>query len=483
MGVPLELAEYGRAIVRGWWIVLVCMVIGLGAAAFATARTPPVYQSSIKFYVVTAQGTGQSALQALELSRGRISAFASLAKGDKFIDGLVRNSNTGLSAKDIADSISASGDQATLMLSIVVSLPDQAKTVALARTIADSLGSSVTEFEAARTAAGSGPTVLNLVSGPTVETTPVSPRVGLNLALGTLLGFGAGVVIAVSRRLMDKTLRTAEQVEEASGLPLLARIPASPDARRASRILEQRPASLLDEAGRRLRTNIDHFHGMPASAVVAVTSARVGEGKTSVALMMARAWADAGERVLLVEADLRNPRLAAELGLPNGPGLADVLAGRAALGAAIQPTLHERLQVLAAGTVPANPTELLGSRAAGAVIGQLRTKYSRVVIDAPAMQPYSDAALLAALADCTVLVVMHGRVTPELLKPTLRNLQLVNSRVAGVVLNALPARLSEAYKQPSERFRAEEQATDWAPVDMPAVPPVPQSTPHSAPRR
>lgn len=479
MGVPLELAEYGRAIVRGWWIVLVCMVIGFAAAAFTTARTAPMYQSSIKFYVVSAQGTGQSALQALELSRGRIGAFASLAKSDKFVDGLVRNSNTGLSAQDIADSISASGDQATLMLSIVVSLPDQAKALAVARTIVESLGTAVSDAEAARTSSGSGQTVLNVVSGPTVETTPVSPRVGLNLALGTLLGLGVGVVLAVSRRLMDKTLRTAEQVQEASGLPVLARIPVSADARMAGRVLEERSVSLLDEAGRRLRTNIDHFPDVPSSRVVTVTSARVGEGKTTVALMLAGAWAEAGEHVLVVEADLRSPRLASALALPNGLGLADVLAGRMTLAAVIQPTVHERVHVVAAGTVPAGPTELLGSRAAAAVLGEMRAKYSRVIIDAPAMQPYSDAALLAATADCTVLVVKHRRVTPELVKATLRNLELVNSRVAGVALNALPARLSEAYKQPSERFRAQEQATDWAPLDTQAEPQVP----HAAPRR
>jgi receptor protein-tyrosine kinase len=165
--------------------------------------------------------------------------------------------------------------------------------------------------------------------------------------------------------------------------------------------------------------------------------------------------------------------------MPGGPGLADVLAGRATLASVIQPSVHEGLQIVTAGTVPAHPTELLGSRATAAVLGEMRARYSRVVIDAPAMQPYSDAALLAAKADWTVLVVMHRRVTPGLLKATLRNLALVNSKVAGVVLNALPARLSEAYKQPSERFRAEEQATDWAPLDMPAEPPVP----HAAPRR
>ncbi|MEC5180199.1 succinoglycan biosynthesis transport protein ExoP [Arthrobacter sp. CG_A4] len=479
MGVPLELAEYGRAMVRGWWIVLLCMVVGFAAAAFFTARTPPVYQSSVRFYVVSAQGPGQSALQALELSRGRIAGFAGLAKSDKFADVLGRNSNTGLSAREISESISATGDQATLMLSVVVSLPDQARALAVARTIVDNLGTAVSEVEAARTASGSGQTVLNLVGGPTVETVPVSPHVGLNLALGTLLGFGAGVVIAVSRRLMDKTLGTAEQVEEASGRPLLARIPLSADARKASRILEQRQVSLLDEAGRRLRTNIDHLPGMSASGVVAITSARVGDGKSSVALLLAQAWAEAGERVLLVEGDLRTPRLAAELALANGLGLADLLAGRTSLADVIQPTVMESLQVVAAGAVPANPTELLRGPAAGSVLAEMRTKYSRVIVDAPAMQPYSDAALLAAKADCTVVVVMHRRVTPELLKAAFRNLELVNSKIAGVVLNALPARLSEAYKQPSEGFRTQEQTTDWAPLEMPAEPPVP----HAAPRR
>jgi receptor protein-tyrosine kinase len=321
-------------------------------------------------------------------------------------------------------------------------------------------------LEPGRTQTGAGETVLNVVEGPTEEAAPVSPRPTLNLALGGLLGLGAGIAIAVSRRLMDKTLRTVEDAEAAAGLPVLAGVPVQAPAGTApaSARREQAP-SRLEEAGRRLRTNIDHFPAMPASGVVAVTSATAGEGKSSVALLLARSWAQAGVSVLLVEADLRSPRLAGDLGLGGGPGLADVLAGRAALGKAIARPEGNGPHVLAAGTVPATPTELLAGRATAAVLGQLRDTYSRVIIDAPAMQPFSDAALLAAHADCTVLVLRRGRVTRELLKSSLRNLELVNARLAGVVLTALPLR------RPKRFFTARSRPPAApAPVAVPGAP-------------
>ena len=275
------------------------------------------------------------------------------------------------------------------------------------------------------------------MAGPTDEADPVSPRLSLNLALGALLGLGAGIAIVVGRRMADHTLRTPEEVEDASGLPLLARVPASTQARQFSAILERRPASLLDEAARRLRTNIEHLPALPASGVVLITSARAGEGKTTVALMLAHAWAEAGEKVLLVETDLRFPRLASELKLGNALGLADVLAGRAGLPrviqktAAIQKTASDRLHIVAAGSVPDNPTELLASQAMTAALGEMRGTYSRVILDAPAMQPFSDAALLAVQADSTVMVVRYQKVTRELLGASLRNLELVKGAVAG----------------------------------------------------
>lgn len=476
----MELSEYGRAIARNWLLVLICLVTGVAVAWGVTARATPVYQSTVKFYVVSPPSTGQSSLQSLELSRGRIASYASLIKSDKFVEGLVSSSSTGLSAAEIAESVSASADQDTLMLTVVVSLPDPAKASQVAREIVSGLNQALDEVGAGRTQSGGGQTVLNVVAGPTDETDPVSPRLSLNLALGALLGLGAGIGIAVARRMMDHTLRTPAEVEEASGLPLLARIPVSAEARKFSDVLDRRPASLLDEAARRLRTNMDHLTAMPASGVVLISSARPGEGKTTVALMLARAWADAGEKVLLVEADLRRPRLATELKLPNGLGLAEVLAGRAGLSGAIQKTASDRLHIVAAGSVPGNPTELLAGQAMAAALGEMRSSYSRVILDAPAMQPFSDAALLAVQADSTVLVVRYQKVTRELLGASLRNLELVKGTVAGTVLNALPLRLSEGRQQPPGKLRRKGQR---AKVTPPAVPAEPAPVKHSAARR
>lgn len=444
---------------RGWWIIVVCVLAGLGAAAATTAAATPVYQSSVKFFVVSPPDVGQSPLQARELSKGRIDAYAALVKTDKFVERLLRNDSTGLSPATVIESISASADRETLILSIVVSMPDQVQAVQIARTIVSSLGNWVSELEA-------GATELNLVAGPTEDTAPVSPKPPLNFALGGVLGFGAGTAIAVSRRLRDKTLRRAEDAETVTGLPLLATLavktrafpasalpgtvfaPAAPPTGTGRAARRGRAAFLLGEGGRRLRTNIDHFRAMPASGVVAITSSTGGEGKSITALLLARSWAEAGFSVLLVEGDLRNPRLAAELGLGDRPGLADVLAGRAAVAKAIQHTEGYGPHILAAGAVPARPTELLAGPATAAVLGQLRDMYSRVVIDAPAMQSSSDAALLAGHADCTVLVLRRGRATSEELKLSLRDLELVGAKLAGFVFTVLPHRRRRLARRP-----------------------------------
>ncbi len=468
MGVPLELAEYGRAIARGWWILLVCLLAGLGAAALVTARTEPVYQSNVKFFAATPSAVGQSTLQAQELSRNRVTSYANLVKSEGFLGRLVRDSGTGISGKDLADSIGASADRDTLTLSVVVSQPEQAKAFAIARAIASNLGSAAADLES-----GAAVTNLTVIAGPTNDPGPVSPKVPLNLAVGALLGLALGIAIPVARRLSDKSLRTAQEVEEATGLPVLARIPLSGVARPPARILDQSRGTLLDEAGRRLRTNIDHYPALGTSGVVAVTSAGSGEGRTTVALMLARAWAEAGEPVLLVEAGLRSPRLASVLGLATETGLSDVLAGRLPLEQAIQHTAVEGLHAVGAGTVPPNPTELLGGRALTAVLDELRGSYARVVLDAPAMEPFSDAAVIAAAADCTVLVVRHRNVTREVLRAALRNLELVNGTVAGAVLNALPGRLAAGRRQ----FRA------TFPVKFPAAGKTGQPAPDLPPAR
>ena len=480
-GVALELAEYVRAIVRGWWIVLVCVAAGFGGAAYVTSNSTPMYQGMVRFFVVSPAVTGQSALQSLELSRGKMASYASLVKSDSFIDKVLQVSGNGLTAEQTADSMSASADSETLMLTVTVTQPDIDKARATVTAVAENFGAAVNELEAGRTLPG-GETVLNVVSGPDVLPDPVSPRVPLNLGLGVLLGLATGIVITVSRRLLDKSLKTPEEVEAASGLPLLARLPFShATSGRAALLLGKGAGSLLDEAARRLRTNVDHLPSLPSAEVIAITSARSGEGKTTVALMLAKAWAEAGERVLLIEAHLRQPVLAADIGLGKSIGLSDVLAGHLLVGNAIQHTSVDGLHALAAGTIPANPTEMLRRPAFHEVLEEMRTRYTRVIVDAPALRPFSDAALIGAVVDGTLLVVRHGRVSAELLRAALKNLEAVNTQATGVVLNALPARLAEERHMVIGRFmrgmrvrrsRRRSRAAQWMPVSLSTGEPV-----------
>lgn len=481
-GFHLELAEYVRAVARGWWIVLVCVAVGLGTATFVTSKSTPMYEGMVRFFVVSPAVTGQSPLQSLELSRGRITSYASLVKSDAFINRVVQVSANGLTAEQTADSMTASADRETLMLTVTVRQSDFAAALATVTAVADNFGTAVNELETRRTLPG-GETVLNVVSGPAVLPDPVSPRVPLNVGLGILLGLAAGIVIAVSRRLMDKSLRTPEEVEAAAELPLLARIPYSRvSSGRASRLLEKGAGSLLDESARRLRTNVDHLSSLPSSEVIAVTSARSGEGKSTVALLLAKAWAEAGEHVLLVEAHLRRPRLAAGMSLGKSIGLSDVLAGHLPLGNVIQHTAVDGLHIVAAGTVPTNPTELLRGPALHAILEEMRNRYTRVIVDAPALQPLSDAALIGTAVDGTLLVVRHGHSSAELLKAALQNLESVNTKARGVVINALPARFTEERRRflgrhtgglrLSRRSRTRPRPAEWMPVNLPIGQPV-----------
>ena len=443
MGAALDLSEYARAIVRGWWIVLVCALIGLAASNAVTASIQPMFESTVRFFVASPPVAGQSALQSDELSRGRIASYAALVKSDQFVTRLVQDAGLGLTASEAQKSISASGDRDTLLITVVVTMPDSTKAFATASAIATNFGPAVNDIEKGR-APTAGQTVLTVVSGPTEPGEQVSPRESLYLGLGVLVGSALGIGISVARSLLDRSLKSPEQIEAATGLPVLARLPFRRTARSLGKLLQKHPETPLDQAARRLRTNIDYLPQLPHLHSLTVTSATAAEGKSTVSLLLARAWADAGHNVVLLEADLHHPSLAGDLGLPKTTGLSNVLGRQLSLDRVIQPTGHERLHALAAGTVPLHPTELLASKQMKSVLAELKESYTKIVVDATSLQPMSDAALMAAITDGVVVVVKHQHVAPGFLNTAIDNLRAVDSRVLGTVANFLPDRLAES---------------------------------------
>jgi succinoglycan biosynthesis transport protein ExoP len=249
-------------------------------------------------------------------------------------------------------------------------------------------------------------------------------------------------------------VRSAGTALEVVGAPTLATVDEDPDPRGRA------------ESVRQLRTNLAFLRAADATAtggeVVVLTSAVGGEGKTTTALDLARSIADAGERVLLVEADLRRPTLSATLGLDPGPGLSDVLAGQAELDAVVRPVEVEGLAVLPAGTVPPNPAELLGSPRMADLVARLRSTYDKVLLDTPPVLPVTDAAVCAALADGVLVVVRWGRTRRDEVREAVTMLEQVDAVVLGSVLNG--RRLTASERRRYASYSGGAPASSSAPV-------------------
>jgi protein-tyrosine kinase len=194
------------------------------------------------------------------------------------------------------------------------------------------------------------------------------------------------------------------------------------------------PHSTAAEQYRAIRTRIDQHEGDSPLRTLMITSPGAGDGKSITAANLALTMAQEYQRtVILVDADLRAPRILELFGLGSGPGLAEVLAGQASLDEALLYVADQRLAILPAGSEPQFPTELLGSAAMRRTLDQLRARFDRVLVDLPAVTPLADVAVAAPLSDGIVMVVRAGVTQRPALEQALATLE--GDRVIGVVLN------------------------------------------------
>lgn len=199
------------------------------------------------------------------------------------------------------------------------------------------------------------------------------------------------------------------------------------------------------EAFRTIRTNLQYVDVDNPPKAVVVTSSMPGEGKSTTACNLAIAIAQGGARVLLLEADLRRPRVAEYLQVDGSRGLTDVLVGRLPLPQSVIRWQRGLLDLLPAGTIPPNPSELLGSRHMASMVQELRKRYDMIIIDAPPLLPITDAAILSTIVDGAILVARHGVTRRDQLHSAAEALHQVNAPVLGTVLNFVPARKGRAY--------------------------------------
>ncbi len=432
----MDLRDLYRILRMRWWIVLAAIIAAAGVSWSMTELTTPRYATSTTFFVTTASQGIADAYQGGLFSQQRVKSYADLLASDRLAEA-VSGHGIGLSAAQIKALISARAVPNTVMLQAIVTDVDPARSQAVAVAVAAEFTKLVETLETPP--GGQAPSVkVEVVSGPTLNRTPVSPRPLRNYALGGLLGLVAGIMVAVLRQTLDTRIRTGEALREQTGAPLLGTIPFEAAAKKAPLILDWDVRSTRAEAFRQVRTNLQFVDVDRTGQVVVVTSSVPDEGKSATTVNLAIAFAEAGKRVLLIEADMRRPKVAEYLGIEGAVGLSNVLAGQVDCEDVLQRWGRHDLSVLTTGATPPNPSELLGSQNLVKLLARMREQFDTVLIDTPPLLPVTDAAVAAARADGAILVVRAGKTSRAQVQAGLRTLDTVDARLLGCVINMVP---------------------------------------------
>ena len=430
-----------RAVITGlrryWRSVVACVLAGLAAAALLTVTTPRTYQSTMTFFVATpANATStNNPLQADEFAQRRINSYVGVMNSELLASRVIGDTGLDLQPDDVTAMISSSVDPDTVLMNVTITDASAERSLSIAKSIADNFDTVIGEVE--NRARGAG-IQLRVISGPTLNPDPVTPRTSLNLGLGLLLGLGLGVAQALIRDRVDTSFHSREQLAKVTGVPVLAMLQEQSGSKQTPILLPRVGRSRLAESLRHLRTNLRFVDAASPVRVLVVTSSVESEGKSTISANLAQSFAEAGRSVLLIDGDLRRPRLESYLDLEPSAGLTSVLIGEADLHDVTQEWGSDGLEVLASGPIPPNPNELLGGTVMEQLLLKAREDYELVIIDTPPILPVADALIVAAIADGAILVVRHGHTTGEQVSRSLEMLGSASARVLGTVLSMSP---------------------------------------------
>jgi len=424
---------------RARWIAIVATAVtgGLLALGISLLMTP-TYQSKIQFYVTVAGGenAAAAAYQGSLGAQQRVQSYAALVESTDIAQRVVESANADLTAEEVASATVATADARTVLLNVAVTDSNPQRAQRLAEGFGEVLPDAINKLE---TPDGGGPALakLTVVNPPAMPTSPVAPKTEQNVALGALLGLIVGFGVALLLNTFDRRVKSKEQLESIAGKPIVGSIPfrkAEDKEKDAEHIVPFREGhSPVAEAFRRLRTNLQFLNVDNPPRVFVLTSSVASEGKSETAINLSLALAESGNRVLLIEADLRRPLVVSYMSMPDKVGLTNILTGQASFDDVVQETRHSGVDLLACGPLPPNPSELLASEVARTLLEELRREYDYVIIDSPPLLPVTDGALLARITDGALLVVRTQRTTTDQVAQAVDNLEKADAVLLGLV--------------------------------------------------
>jgi capsular exopolysaccharide synthesis family protein len=440
----MELREVVRAFRAFWWMLVTGVLLGGIAATAVSLLVTPQYTSHTRLFVSTTGSTSTSdVLTGSQFSQQRVASYVRLLTGEDLAARVIADLELDMTPEEFAEQVTASAVPETVLLDVTVTDPSPQR----ARDIAEGTSAEfIRLIRGLETPRGSGtsPVTVTVVDTAKLPARPSEPQVLRNIVLGLAVGLLAGGGAAVVAARLDRSVKDGDEASALVGAPLVGTIQRD-QALNKTHTTDRRGDSRTAEDYRQLRNNLRFLEVDDPPRVIMVSSAVPAEGKTTLVINLALALAEAGQRVVVVEADLRRPKVTSYLGMVGGVGLTNVLTGTAYLEEVLQQHGMDGLTVLAAGPTPPNPGELLASSHMRAVVEKLRGRFDVVLVDAPPLLPVADASGLAPHTDGVLLSVRYGSTHRDQLRQAATTVERAGGRTLGAVLNIVPPRAGSKY--------------------------------------
>lgn len=430
----MELREYLILLRRHAVAAVLVFLFAILASGAVTVLTPEKFSTQAQVFVSVSTpefDLGYAAAGA-SYSASRVKTYAELVATPAVLG--PASARLGMTINPAT--VSASVQPDTALVNVEVTDTDATRTAQVANAVATALDVLVRELETPLNG-GSSPVKTTVVKQAETPTTPTQPRPLLNLALGILLGLAGAVTIVILLESLDQKVRTTVDVQELTDASPIGVLPFDKQAKKTPLSALSR-RSTRSEGFRTIRTNLQFVNVDNPPRAIVITSAIPGEGKTTSAINLAIAMAQSGQRVLLVEADLRKPKIGEYLGIDSSIGLTSLLTFTAPMQQVLQPWHRDLLTVMPSGPIPPNPSELLASNAMQKRLEELKAMFDIVIIDAPPLLPVSDAAILAGIADGALFIAKWGGTRKAQLAASLEQLRTVGATLLGTVVNFAP---------------------------------------------
>ena len=443
------------SVLRTWWPLLVAtVVLACGASLVISSVSPRIYLGETRLRVgATTDGTLPEYQQILAAQQ-MADEYQTIATTRPILEAVRERLDLQEDVDELVQLVGASSPGESTFVIITFESLDPEEAAAVVNAVGEEL-------------VGRSNGLLEVIQPATPPQSAISPRPLVNAAIAAFVGLLIASALAFAAEYLNERFKSPDDVRATVGLPTLGEIVRMRwDRRRpelyglATIVFPRSPAA---EAYRALRTNVEFASVDAPLHSLLVTSAVPGEGKTLTAANLAVAFAQAGKRVLLVDADFRRPSVDRVFGLPNGRGFTTLFRyDVVTLTTVTQQVDQDNLHVLTTGPTPPNPSELLGSQRMRSMLAEMESLYDLVVVDSPPVRAVTDATILSSLVDGTVLVVDAVVSRHSTVRHSVEALRKANANLLGVVLNRLPARSYSAYHDyhsneaapPSDRERA-----------------------------